>query len=97
MYIPAGGLSEKPYATLFGRPVIPLEQCNAAGEVGDIILADIGQYLMIDKGGVKAASSIHVRFCTMKTFSALFIVAMVNLFGINRLLLTKVAQRSRRL
>lgn len=62
VYIPAGGLSEKPYATLFGRPVIPLEQCNATGEVGDIILADIGQYLMIDKGGVKAASSIHVRF-----------------------------------
>ena len=62
VYIPAGGLSEKPYGTLFGRPVIPLEQCNAAGEVGDIILADIGQYLLIDKGGVKAASSIHVRF-----------------------------------
>ena len=62
VYIPAGGLSEKPYGTLFGRPVIPLEQCNAAGELGDIILADIGQYLLIDKGGVKAASSIHVRF-----------------------------------
>lgn len=62
VYIPAGGLSEKPYGTLFGRPVIPLEQCNAAGEEGDIILADIGQYLLIDKGGVKAASSIHVRF-----------------------------------
>ncbi|MDE6604792.1 MAG: phage major capsid protein [Clostridia bacterium] len=62
VYIPAGGLSEKPYATLFGRPVIPLEQCSAAGDLGDIILADIGQYLMIDKGGVKAASSIHVRF-----------------------------------
>ena len=62
VYIPAGGLSEKPYGTLFGRPVIPLEQCNAAGEVGDIILADIGQYLLIDKGGIKSASSIHVRF-----------------------------------
>lgn len=62
VYIPAGGLSEKPYGTLFGRPVIPLEQCSAAGDVGDIILADIGQYLLIDKGGVKAASSIHVRF-----------------------------------
>lgn len=62
VYIPAGGLSEKPYGTLFGRPVVPLEQCSAAGEVGDIILADIGQYLLIDKGGVKAASSIHVRF-----------------------------------
>lgn len=62
VYIPAGGLSEKPYGTLFGRPVVPLEQCSAAGEVGDIILADIGQYLLIDKGGINAASSIHVRF-----------------------------------
>lgn len=62
VYIPAGGISEKPYGTIFGRPVVPLEQCSAAGEVGDIILADIGQYLLIDKGGIKAASSIHVRF-----------------------------------
>lgn len=62
VYIPAGGLSEKPYGTLFGRPVVPIEQCSAVGEVGDIILADIGQYLLIDKGGVKSASSIHVRF-----------------------------------
>lgn len=62
VYIPAGGLSEKPYATLFGRPVMPLEQCSIAGEVGDIILADIGQYLLIDKGGINQASSIHVRF-----------------------------------
>jgi HK97 family phage major capsid protein len=62
VYIPAGGLSEKPYGTLFGRPVVPIEQCSAAGELGDIILADVGQYLLIDKGGVKAASSIHVRF-----------------------------------
>lgn len=62
VYIPAGGISEKPYGTIFGRPVVPLEQCSAAGEVGDIILADVGQYLLIDKGGIKAASSIHVRF-----------------------------------
>jgi len=62
VYIPAGGLSEAPYATLFGRPVMPLEQCSALGQVGDIILADFGQYLLIDKGGVNATSSIHVRF-----------------------------------
>jgi len=62
VYILAGGVSENPYGTLFGRPVIPLEQCSAAGDIGDIVLADIGQYLLIDKGGVKAASSIHVRF-----------------------------------
>jgi len=62
VYIPAGGLSEKPYGTLFGRPVVPLEQCSAAGSVGDIILGDLSQYLLIDKGGINAASSIHVRF-----------------------------------
>lgn len=62
VYIPAGGLSEVPYATLFGRPVMPLEQCSAVGEVGDILLADLSQYLLIDKGGINAASSIHVRF-----------------------------------
>lgn len=62
VYVPAGGLSEKPYGTIFGRPVIPLEQCSAAGEVGDIILADLSQYLLADKGGINATSSIHVRF-----------------------------------
>jgi len=48
--------------TLFGRPVVPIEQCSALGSVGDIILADLSQYLLIDKGGINAASSIHVRF-----------------------------------
>jgi HK97 family phage major capsid protein len=62
VYIPAGGLSESPYATLFGRPVVPLEQCSELGEVGDLLLADMSQYLLIDKGGINAASSIHVRF-----------------------------------
>ena len=28
----------------------------------DIVLADLSQYLLIDKGGISAASSIHVRF-----------------------------------
>lgn len=62
VYIPAGGLSEEPYATLLGRPVVPIEQCSQVGEVGDIILADMSQYVLIDKGGINAASSIHVRF-----------------------------------
>lgn len=62
VYIPAGGLSEAPYATLFGRPAVPLEQCSSLGTVGDVILGDLSQYLLIDKGGINAASSIHVRF-----------------------------------
>lgn len=48
--------------TIKGRPVIPVEQCETLGDKGDIVLADMGQYLLIDKGGVKADSSMHVRF-----------------------------------
>ena len=62
VYLPAGTIATQPYGTLFGRPVIPLEQCSALGDVGDIILADLGEYLLIDKGGINATSSIHVRF-----------------------------------
>lgn len=62
VYLPAGGLSQSPYGSLFGRPVIPIEQAATLGDVGDIMLADLSQYLLIDKGGIDAASSIHVRF-----------------------------------
>ena len=62
VFMPANGLSTSPYATIFGRPAIPIEQASALGDVGDIALADLSQYLLIDKGGVQAASSIHVRF-----------------------------------
>jgi HK97 family phage major capsid protein len=60
--MPAGGASASPYSTLFGRPVIPIEQCATLGDKGDIILADMSQYAMIDKGGLAAAQSIHVKF-----------------------------------
>lgn len=61
-WMPAGGLSGAPYSTLMGRPVIPVEQASTLGTVGDIILADLSEYVMIDKGGIQEASSIHVRF-----------------------------------
>jgi HK97 family phage major capsid protein len=66
-YMPPGGLSQSPYATLFGRPVIPIEQCQTMGTVGDIILADMSEYILIDKGGIANASSIHVQFLTDQT------------------------------
>jgi len=61
-YMPAGGISGAPYGTLFGKSVIPIEQARAVGYVGDITFADLSQYVMIDKGGIQAASSIHVNF-----------------------------------
>lgn len=63
-YLPANGLSQSPFSTLFGRPVIPIEHASTLGTVGDIILADMGQYIAIDKGGVEEASSMHVQFLT---------------------------------
>jgi HK97 family phage major capsid protein len=62
MFTDAGGLPGAPAGTLLGRPIIPVEYCAAPGTVGDIIFADFGQYTMIEKGGVKTASSIHVQF-----------------------------------
>jgi len=61
-YLPANGLSGTPYATLFGRPVIPTEHNATLGDVGDVILADFNEYVTIDAGAMKYDTSIHVRF-----------------------------------
>lgn len=64
VYMPANGVAGSPFATLMGRPVIPVEYCETVGTEGDIIFADMSQYLMIDKGGIESASSMHVQFLT---------------------------------
>lgn len=64
VYLPAGGASASPYGTLMGRPVVPIEHASTLGTVGDIALVDLSQYLMIDKGGMQSAQSIHVAFTT---------------------------------
>ena len=45
-----------------GLPVIPLEHTATVGTTGDIMLANFGQYIMIDKGGIQQAQSIHLYF-----------------------------------
>lgn len=64
VYMPAGGISGLPYATLFGRPVMPIEQASALGTKGDISLADMNAYWALLKGGAKQALSEHVQFTT---------------------------------
>jgi len=64
VYLPAGGATASPYSTLFGRPVIPIEQCKSLGTAGDIILGDFSQMIKIAKGGIRSDSSIHVEFLT---------------------------------
>jgi len=67
VYMPAGGLSASPYGSLYGRPVIESEFNATLGTVGDIILADMSEYLFWEKGGTESASSIHVQFLTDET------------------------------
>jgi HK97 family phage major capsid protein len=67
IYMPPGGLSANPYGTLFGRPLVAIEQAPTLGTVGDIVLADMNQYLLVDKGGVQSAVSVHVAFLTDET------------------------------
>lgn len=45
-----------------GRPAIELEQCSAPGTVGDIILFNPKEYVILTKGGLKTDASMHVRF-----------------------------------
>ena len=61
-YLPPGGLADKPQGTLLGRPVLPIEWCAALGTAGDILLADMRQYVTISRGLVESALSIHLRF-----------------------------------
>jgi HK97 family phage major capsid protein len=49
---------------LLGKPVIFHEHGAVLGTPGDIILADLDQYTMIDKAGVRQDYSIHVNFLT---------------------------------
>jgi HK97 family phage major capsid protein len=67
MFIPPGRIEEAPNGALLGRPIVPVEYCATLGTAGDVILADLSQYLMIDKGGIQGATSIHVRFLNDET------------------------------
>ena len=64
VYMPPGGLSGTPYSTLYGREVIWTEYSSTLGTEGDVMLADLSQYTLVDKNGVQAATSMHVAFNT---------------------------------
>ena len=63
VFLPAGGASASPYASMFGRPIMPIEQCETLGTSGDVYLCDFKNgYVLGQKGGLKSDVSIHVRF-----------------------------------
>jgi HK97 family phage major capsid protein len=63
VYMPPNGLSQSPYGTLLGRPIIPTQACQTLGDKGDIIFADLSQYMTAVKtGGLRTDVSIHLWF-----------------------------------
>jgi HK97 family phage major capsid protein len=63
VYLPQGTVAGSPYGTLYGRPVIPVQACPTVGDEGDIILADLTQYLSVVRtGGIKTDVSMHLYF-----------------------------------
>lgn len=64
VFLPPSGAASAPGGTLMGRPIVDIEHASALGTVGDIAFADWNEYLLVGKGGVEEASSIHVYFDT---------------------------------
>lgn len=63
VYLPPSGAAGSPYSKLFGRDIITTEACPIAGSKGDIILADMKQYMTVQKtSGLRADTSIHLFF-----------------------------------
>ncbi len=62
VYLPPGGFSGAQYGSMFGRPVIETEYNPYLGTAGDVMLISPSNYALITKGGVEAASSIHIKF-----------------------------------
>lgn len=77
VFMPPGGLSQAPFGTIFGRPIVPTEACKTLGDLGDIILVDLNQYLTVRKtAGIRAETSIHLFFdYDMTTFRFILRVA----------------------
>lgn len=57
-------LNAAPNGALLGLPIVPNEYSATIGDLGDILLVDLSQYRLIDKGGVQKAASMHVSFTT---------------------------------
>lgn len=63
LFLPAGGLTQRPNDTLFGRPIIYHQAAKTSGTVGDLTLFCGDEYLLLNKAsGIQMDSSIHLWF-----------------------------------
>ena len=67
VFIPGGSFTNAPFGTLLGIPIVPVEFCKTIGDQNDVILGDFSQYMLVTKGGIEEAESIHVKFLTDET------------------------------
>lgn len=63
VFMPANNLSQDGFDTLYGRPILALEQCSGMNTCGDIMLLSLSNsYLLGKKGEIQTDASMHVRF-----------------------------------
>lgn len=62
VFINQGGYTQKPFDMILGRAAYASELCEAEGTPGDLIAIAPSQYHLGEKGGIAAATSLHVRF-----------------------------------
>ncbi|WP_025853509.1 phage major capsid protein [Paenibacillus ehimensis] len=62
VYLPA--TQEGQVDRMRGRDILESDHCSELGKEGDFNLVDLSQYMLAYKGGVDAATSIHVQFLT---------------------------------
>ena len=56
-----------PLGTLLGRPINVIEQSGVATDENSFMFLDLTDYLVIGKGGIEEATSIHVKFLEDET------------------------------
>ena len=63
VFLPNNNAAGAPYyGTLFGYPIVIVEQAETLGDAGDVVLANMSKYVTITQGGLRSAQSMHVRF-----------------------------------
>ena len=62
VFLPPSGLVSAPNGMLYGKPLMPVETAETLGTEGDLVLADLSQYALVEKAGLSIAKSEHVRF-----------------------------------
>lgn len=62
VFLPPAGLPAAPNGMLYGKPMVPIENCPTLGTAGDLFFADMSQYVVVEKEGMRIDRSEHVRF-----------------------------------